>query len=872
MSTLKFAEVHNLVAILSNTTECEGFEQIVNFLNTNPIKYALTVNPTVYTSCIEQFWVTVKAKTINEERQLQALVDGKKILITESTIKRDLQLKDAEGVDCLPNAIIFEQLTLMGCQDTMGYTIAQTRSERVSKISNDPLLAGVNIPRSGDDSLKLTKLIELCTKLQQRVLDLETTKTTQALEINSLKRRVKKLKRRKRSRIHGLKRLYKRRIADINANEDITLVSTYDEQMVDAGQDLGGEEYAKPKAKAKGILFHEPEESTTTAVIPKSKSQDKGKAKMIEEPMKLKKKDQIHLDEEVTLKLQAKLQAKFEKEQRLAKEQQDLNDEEKAKLFMQLLKKKREFFVAKRAEEKRNKPPTQAQKRKIIRKFKRAETELEQESVKKQKVEDDKESEELKHCLEIIPDNGDDVTIDATHLSSKSPTIVDYKIYKEGKKIYFQIFKADDLRAFPTHGEFFRSLIKLRVAFHAINARRLPLALLVYTLVRPPMTTLVVNNSVFKGFFEKQKLTGPNFINWYRQLRIVLSVEDKLNYLEHPFPAAPVPSQAGHQVAPEAHAAWVKGSKKIARLMLMTMDSKNPKKSGEPWSIRTRHAPDHMCLYIHAKDHELGDLDEPANNKAALLDPEFDNWLNAINVEMQSMKDNKVWDLVDLPPNNKTIGSKWLFKKKTDMDGAVHTYKAHLMAKGYTQTPRIDYEETFSPVADIRAIRILIAITVSFAMKDLSEVAYTLGIKIYRDRSRQLIGAVDWKSANQIIFATSSAEAEFIAAFNAFKEAVWVRKFISRLGVVPIIEEPISMYCDNTRAITIANELGITKGSRHFHAKVHYLRKVIDYGDVKLEKVHTDDNLVDPFTKALAFPKHSEHTKNIGMLPASNLM
>ncbi|GKA55114.1 putative retrotransposon ty1-copia subclass protein [Tanacetum coccineum] len=74
------------------------------------------------------------------------------------------------------------------------------------------------------------------------------------------------------------------------------------------------------------------------------------------------------------------------------------------------------------------------------------------------------------------------------------------------------------------------------------------------------------------------------------------------------------------------------------------------------------------------------------------------------------MKDNKVWDLVDLPPNGKTVSSKWLFKKKTDMDVAVHTYKARLVVKGYTQTPGIDYEETFSSVADIRVIRILLAI------------------------------------------------------------------------------------------------------------------------------------------------------------------
>nr|GEZ88824.1 hypothetical protein [Tanacetum cinerariifolium]GEZ88830.1 hypothetical protein [Tanacetum cinerariifolium] len=148
-----------------------------------------------------------------------------------------------------------------------------------------------------------------------------------------------------------------------------------------------------------------------------------------------------------------------------------------------------------------------------------------------------------------------------------------------------------------------------------------------------------------------------------------------------------------------------------------------------------------MYLYIDVEEHKLGDLGEPTNYKAALLDPESEKWLNAINVEMQSMKYNEVWILVELPPNGQTVGSKWLFKKTTDMDGNVHIYKSlelppngqtvgskwlfkkttdmdgnvhiyksRLVAKGYTQTLRIDYKETFSPVADIRAIRILIAI------------------------------------------------------------------------------------------------------------------------------------------------------------------
>ncbi|GJW84650.1 retrotransposon protein, putative, ty1-copia subclass [Tanacetum coccineum] len=126
---------------------------------------------------------------------------------------------------------------------------------------------------------------------------------------------------------------------------------------------------------------------------------------------------------------------------------------------------------------------------------------------------------------------------------------------------------------------------------------------------------------------------------------------------------------------------------------------------------------------LHHKEDYL-EIDEPQsdiipipNYKVALLDPKSDKWLNAMNVEMQSMKDNEVWDLVDLPPNGKTIGSKWLFKKNTDMDGAVHTYKARLVVKGYTQTPRIDYEETLSPIADIRATRILIAIAVFYDYK-----------------------------------------------------------------------------------------------------------------------------------------------------------
>nr|GEU33063.1 putative retrotransposon Ty1-copia subclass protein [Tanacetum cinerariifolium] len=102
-------------------------------------------------------------------------------------------------------------------------------------------------------------------------------------------------------------------------------------------------------------------------------------------------------------------------------------------------------------------------------------------------------------------------------------------------------------------------------------------------------------------------------------------------------------------------------------------------------STRIPQAPDRYGFYVVVKEHDLGDLNEPPNYKDALSNPEFEKWLEARNTKMQSMKENQVWVLVDLPANDRTIGSKCLFKKKRDMYGNVHTFKARLVAKGYTQ-------------------------------------------------------------------------------------------------------------------------------------------------------------------------------------------
>ncbi|GJT22848.1 putative retrotransposon ty1-copia subclass protein [Tanacetum coccineum] len=212
-----------------------------------------------------------------------------------------------------------------------------------------------------------------------------------------------------------------------------------------------------------------------------------------------------------------------------------------------------------------------------------------------------------------------------------------------------------------------------------------------------------------------------------------------------------------------------------------------------------------------------------------------DNTLNfkvdAINVEMQSIKDNQVWRLVDLSPNCKIVGSKCIFRKKTDIDGNVHTYKARLVAKGFTQTYGVDYEETFLAIADIRAIRILIAIA-AFYDYEISQNLANSYVFILNG------GAVDWKSSKQSTTAMSATETEYIVALKAGMEAVWIRKFISGLGI---------------------------KGARHHHRRYHYVRECIELGEIKLLKVHTDDNLVDPFTKALSKGKLTQHARSMGL-------
>nr|GEV04864.1 hypothetical protein [Tanacetum cinerariifolium] len=103
-----------MAGYLSKSDVSEGFHQITDFLNGSSIKYALMMNPNIYVSCIKQFWTTVAVKQMNDVTRLQTLVDRKKVVIREATIREALHLDDEQGVDHLPNEESFAELARMG--------------------------------------------------------------------------------------------------------------------------------------------------------------------------------------------------------------------------------------------------------------------------------------------------------------------------------------------------------------------------------------------------------------------------------------------------------------------------------------------------------------------------------------------------------------------------------------------------------------------------------------------------------------------------------------------------------------------------------------------------------------------------------------
>ncbi|GJU56483.1 retrotransposon protein, putative, ty1-copia subclass [Tanacetum coccineum] len=126
-------------------------------------------------------------------------------------------------------------------------------------------------------------------------------------------------------------------------------------------------------------------------------------------------------------------------------------------------------------------------------------------------------------------------------------------------------------------------------------------------------------------------------------------------------------------------------------------------------------------------------------------------------------------------------------------------------------------------------------------------------------------GAVTWKSSKQDTVADSTCESEYIAACEASKEAIWMKNFIGDLRVVPTVQDPIEIFCDNESAVALTKEPKDHGKSKHIERKYHFVRSKVEEGHVIVKDIRSEDNLADPFTKALAKSKHDEHAKSIGL-------
>nr|GEY09729.1 putative retrotransposon protein [Tanacetum cinerariifolium] len=302
-------------------------------------------------------------------------------------------------------------------------------------------------------------------------------------------------------------------------------------------------------------------------------------------------------------------------------------------------------------------------------------------------------------------------------------------------------------------------------------------------------------------------------------------------------------------------------------------------------SEKTTLAPNRLCLNIEFEDDEVGDLGEPANYKAAMLDPDKVVWQGAMDEEMNSMKLMKFWIVMgtSIWSNLKEI-KKFRFIQNRD-EPCVYR-----KASGSDVVFLILYVDDILIIKEVKDY-----LGKCFSMKDLGEAAYILGIKIYKDRSRQLIGIsqsayidkilkkynmhnskkcylpmeVKHDLSNELCASTPEEVAymkkvPYASAVGSIMYAVrCTRPDVAFAQILVSVMRPGNVIT-MIRSLRWVMSLSSIE-EQHFLRRYHYVREQVETGEIKLIKVHTDDNLADPFTKALPRGMVTDHAKGIGL-------
>nr|GEU39149.1 hypothetical protein [Tanacetum cinerariifolium] len=421
------------------------------------IKYALIVNLNIYVSSIKKFWTTVAVKKVNDVMRLQSLVEKKKVVVTKATIRYALHLDDAHGVECLPNEEIFAELARMGYEKpstkltftrhfsqasgSKGFSRVETphfegmlvaheveegdANENVENVNagdateGDVSAANDEVPTdAGIPMILLQDIMDTCTALTRRFEHLELDKIAQAPEITKLKRRVKKLERR--NKVKG------RIIADMVQDDDVVLVETND-VVVDIVKD-------DQDADVQDNVDIQGRTAESQAEIYKIDLDHANKVLSMHEEESKPAELQEAVEVVTTAKIITKVVSAASDIITTASTTITSADASIRAVITAVAPSRRRKGVVIRDPEETTTTTSIIIHSEAISKDK-------EKAAKRRKL--DKDVEELKRHLQIVPNEDDDVYTKATPLARKVP-VVDYEIYNQNNKPYFKIIRADD--------------------------------------------------------------------------------------------------------------------------------------------------------------------------------------------------------------------------------------------------------------------------------------------------------------------------------------------------------------------------------------------------------------------------------------------
>ncbi|KAA0039623.1 Retrovirus-related Pol polyprotein from transposon TNT 1-94 [Cucumis melo var. makuwa] len=316
---------------------------------------------------------------------------------------------------------------------------------------------------------------------------------------------------------------------------------------------------------------------------------------------------------------------------------------------------------------------------------------------------------------------------------------------------------------------------------------------------------------------------------------------------------------------------------------------------------------------LDTSEFDLSIDNDPVSFSQAIKGDNSTKWLDAMKEELKSMNDNEVWDLVELPKESKRVGYKWVFKTKRDSNGNIERYKTRLVAKAHydLELHQMDVKTTFlngnldevfidqpkgfmvegkeniwyqsNPGMDhwkaakkvLRYLQGTKDYMLTYKRSDHLEVIGYLDsdfagcVDIRKSTFGYLFllaeGAISWKSAKQSIITTSTMEAEFVACFEATVHGLWLRNFISGLGIVNSIAKPLRIYCDNSAAVFFSKNDKYSKGVKHMELKYFAVKEEVQKQRVSIEYISTKLMVADPLTKGLPPKTFNDHVERKGI-------